>query len=156
MFELNWGDEMKKYPLMEIKDFLDTVFKRNIHGCANVAIGNMTQLQIIKFLLENEDKDIFQKDFENALHIKKSTVSGILDTMEKNRVIVRLSSKTDARGKIVRLSEDFANQKKAMIEEVKKTEEKIVDGIEDRDLETFFKVLDKMKENLRKEEDKND
>ena len=38
---------------------------------------------IIGYLADNRDKDIFQKDIENKFSIRRSTVSGILQLMEK-------------------------------------------------------------------------
>lgn len=150
---------MKKYPLMEIKDFLNLAMRFNKkEEMCDVKITNYAQFQVVKYLFDHEGEDVVQKDFEMALHVRKSTVSGILDTMEKNNIIVRLTSTTDGRGKIVKLSPTFEKQKQRMICEMRLLEERIVEGISQEDFDVFYGVIEKMKENIKKEglfDDKN-
>ncbi len=78
--------------------------------------------------------------------------------MEKNNIIVRLTSTTDGRGKIVKLSPTFEKQKQRMICEMRLLEERIVEGISQEDFDVFYGVIEKMKENIKKEglfDDKN-
>ena len=97
---------------MEIKDFLNLAMRFNKkEEMCDIKITNYAQFQVVKYLFDHEGEDVVQKDFEMALHVRKSTVSGILDTMEKNNIIVRLTSTTDGRGKIVKLSPTFQKQK---------------------------------------------
>lgn len=150
---------MKKYPLMEIKDFLNLAMRFNKkEKMCDIKITNYAQFQVVKYLFDHEGEDVVQKDFEMALHVRKSTVSGILDTMEKNNIIVRLTSTTDGRGKIVKLSPTFEKQKQRMICEMRLLEERIVEGISQEDFDVFYGVIEKMKENIKKEglfDDKN-
>ena len=148
---------MKKYPLMEIKDFLNLAMRFNKkEEMCDIKITNYAQFQVVKYLFDHEGEDVVQKDFEMALHVRKSTVSGILDTMEKNNIIVRLTSTTE--GKIVKLSPTFEKQKQRMICEMRLLEERIVEGISQEDFDVFYGVIEKMKENIKKEglfDDKN-
>lgn len=61
--------------------------------------GNMsaTTARIICLLVENKDRDVFQKDIEEFLYLKKSSVSLILNNMEQGNFIVRQSVSHDAR-----------------------------------------------------------
>ena len=52
---------------------------------------------IVKYLVLNQDKDIFQKDIEKEFGITKSTVAGIIKLMEKKGFIERISVPRDAR-----------------------------------------------------------
>ncbi len=143
---------MKKYPLMELKDLLNVAFKENhFSDIEEFKIFNYTQFQIAKYIVDHYGEEIYQKDFEAALHIRKSTISGILDTMEKNRIIVRLSSETDGRGKIIRFSPDYERCKIEMLKKARMLEEQIVQGISEDELDAFYKVIDKMKKNIEKE-----
>lgn len=143
---------MKKYPLIEMKNLLNVALRdtKNVE-IEKSNIGNYTQFLIVKYMLDHDGEDIYQKDFEAALNIRKSTISGILDTMEKNKIIVRLSSETDGRGKIIKFSDDFENCKRQMIENMRKVEERIIRGISEEELEIFYGVIDKMKKNIEKE-----
>lgn len=148
---------MKKYPLTEIKELLNETFRMNrISEIMESNIGNYTQVQILKYLLEHENEEVNQKDFERILNIRKSTVSGILDTMEKNKIIYRTSSKIDARGKVVCISKECLDCKREMISTIEDIEKRIIFGISESDLEIFYKVIDKMKANIGKEDKLND
>lgn len=143
---------MKKYPLIEMKNLLNVALRdtKNVE-IEKSNIGNYTQFLIVKYMIDHDGEDIYQKDFEAALNIRKSTISGILDTMEKNKIIVRLSSETDGRGKIIKFSDDFENCKRQMMENMRKVEERIIRGISEEELEIFYGVIDKMKKNIEKE-----
>lgn len=56
------------------------------------------QKHILKFiLLETLHREIYQKDIEEEFQIRKSTVTGILQLMEKNGFIYRENVEKDAR-----------------------------------------------------------
>ena len=43
-----------------------------------------TQFIILSYLIEHSNEDVYQKDLENVLNLRRATVSGVLHTMEKN------------------------------------------------------------------------
>lgn len=107
-----------------------------------------TQMQIIEYMLKNNKKDIYQKDLEEILNLRRATVSGVLQTMEKNKLLERVVNSNDARIKKIILNEDA---KKIFLKNQKKMEqlEKIAtNNIKKEDLEIFFKVINIMKENI--------
>ena len=97
---------MKRYPIKEIKSFENEFRRKVIIKDKKIMISNYSQVQVIKYLMDNINKDISQKELENVLGIRKSTMSGILDTMEKRNIIKRISSDIDRRSKIIKLSDD--------------------------------------------------
>ena len=68
-----------------------------------------TQMQILEYILEHKNGEIFQKDLEDILNLRRATVSGVLQTMERNNLIKRVSYLNDARIKkiILNLSYNF-------------------------------------------------
>lgn len=107
----------------------------------------------IKYFYDNRNKDIFQKDFETEFSIRRSTASCILKTMEQKGLILRKSVENDARLKKIVLTEKAVEIHQKITEEILIREEKLRVGITDYELETFFKVIDKLCENM---EDNND
>lgn len=61
--------------------------------------------QILRYLAEHEDADVFQRDIEEAFSIRRSTVSKIVGLMETKGLIRRESVAQDARLKRLRLTE---------------------------------------------------
>ena len=113
-------------------------------------VTNFSQLQIITYLYKNPDKDLLQKDFEDVLDLSKSTISGLLDTMEKNGVIRRVKSKKDGRSKVIKFTKKCQNSVEEMKRSYEKMEAEIISNIKKEDLENFVKVLGLIEMNVEK------
>lgn len=140
---------MKRYPLKEIKNFESEILRSKVlDSIMKEGICNYSQFRILKHLLESATKEeiVYQKDFENLLNIRKSTISGILDTMEKNKIIIRT---IDNKGKVVELTSEMLKYRKKILDRLEALEAKLVEGISEDELETFYNVMDKMKENIK-------
>ena len=102
----------------------------------------------IGYFYENRNKDIFQKDFEAAFSIRRSTASKILKTMEQKSLIERVSVENDARLKKIILTEKAIDIHKKIIAEIKAREERLRQGLTEQELETFFSVMKKLSANM--------
>ncbi len=149
--------DLERYPLKEIKNF-DNEVKRKIFmkNHKNNNINNFSQLQVIQYLLDNPNKDVTQKELECLLNIRKSTMSGIIDTMEKKNIIKRVSSVVDGRSKVIKFTDDNIKRHKIILEKMTKINSIITSNISSEKLEIFFEVLDTMRENMEREEEKID
>ena len=58
-----------------------------------------TQIQIIEYLVRHMNDEVYQKDLEKVFSLKRATISGVLQTMEKNGLISRVVDETDTRKK---------------------------------------------------------
>lgn len=113
---------------------------------------SIAQMQIIKYILKNDGKIIYQRDLEEVFNLRRATISGILKTMEKNNVIIRVCDPNDARGKIVILSDDakkFFKEKETLF---KKLETVLKKDISKEELEIFYKVILKMRDNINRKD----
>lgn len=100
------------------------------------------------YLHRNRHKDIFQKDFEKEFDIRRSTASRILSLMEENGLIVRESVPSDARLKKIVLTEKAMEIEEQVISFFDSIEEEFEKDISEGDLETFYRVLDKINSNI--------
>ena len=113
---------------------------------------SIAQMQIIKYILKHDGKTIYQRDLEEVFNLRRATISGILKTMEKNNVIIRVCDPNDARGKIVILSDDakkFFKEKETLFKELETVLKK---DISKEELETFYKVILKMRDNINRKD----
>ena len=113
---------------------------------------SIAQMQIIKYILKHDGKTIYQRDLEEVFNLRRATISGILKTMEKNNVIIRVCDPNDARGKIVILSDDakkFFKEKETLF---KKIETVLKKDISKEELEIFYKVILKMRDNINRKD----
>ena len=113
---------------------------------------SIAQMQIIKYILKHDGKTIYQRNLEEVFNVHRATISGILKTMEKNNVIIRVCDPNDARGKIVILSDDakkFFKEKETLF---KKIETVLKKDISKEELEIFYKVILKMRDNINRKD----
>lgn len=147
------GDSMEDYKILYQIKKLEKLVIRNISGnCMELKrqtkMPTLTQMEIIDYILQNENKDVFQRELEQVLKLRRATVSGVLQTMEKNNLIIRVQSNEDSRAKKIILNEET---RKIFLKNRKKMEELeriIVQGICDSELKNFVNTLEKMKKNL--------
>lgn len=138
--------------LLEIKSLEKMIFRTFIK-CDKDKINFMptpTQMQILEYIFKHQNSEIYQKDLEEILNLRRATVSGVLKTMEKNNLIERIVDSTDTRTKKIILNPktyDLFLKKK---QEMKELEEIVVDGISEKEIEEFLNVLNKIKMNVKK------
>ena len=93
--------------------------------------------------------DIYSENYlEEILNTSRATVSSVLKTMEKYKLIDRVTDETDTRTKRIKLNEES----KKIFEENKKKfaelESQLIKDIDPKELDIFLKVLNKMKDNI--------
>ena len=126
------------------------LLKRRLDNAVNkVTDKNITGVQvlILGYLDETKD-DVYQKDIEKLLDVRRSTVTNILHGMEKQELIERQSVNNDARLKKIILTDKAKNILSVLNEEVTKTQNILIKDISEKDLEVYLYVIKKMKENL--------
>lgn len=112
-------------------------------------IPTPTQMEILEYVLEHNSENIYQKDLENVLNLRRATVSGVLQTMEKNNLIERITDSIDTRTKRIILTEkskEVFAERKEKLEDIEKV---ITRNISKEELEVFFKVTETMKTNIK-------
>ncbi len=106
---------------------------------------------ILKYIFENKGKEIFQKDIEEEFSIKKSRLSKILSSMEEDELISREPVKEDARLKKIMIGDKAKTLNENVLKSKKEIEDILLKDIDEKDLEIFFNVVDKIVENLKED-----
>lgn len=146
----------------QIKTLERIVFRKFILGneiqeenLGSIPKPTLTQMDILMYILEHKDEEIYQKNLEEVLNLRRATVSGVLQTMEKNGLIERITDTQDSRTKKIILNE----KTKAIFEQNKtkfnNIEEKLTQGIPKEKLSIFLEVIEMMKNNVERENIKN-
>lgn len=136
--------------LYQIKTLEKIVFRKFIENkeTERCPIVPPTQFQIIEYMINNNMKEVHQRDLENILKLRRATVSGVLQTMEKNGLIKRVTDLEDTRTKKIILQDtakEMFNKKKKKMQKVEKI---LIKDISKEELNVFSKVLEKMKNNI--------
>lgn len=108
------------------------------------------QFFVLKFLMENENKDIYQKDIEKLLDVRRSTATAILQNLTHKGFLKRESSSNDARLKKIIISDKTKLLVKEFDEKMKMVENNIEKTLTDKEKETFSNIVEKIKDNLKK------
>lgn len=146
---------MEKKILYQIKNLDKMIFRcifngSNVEDCKikDIKIPTQTQMHIIAYLIKHQNEEVYQKDLEEVLNLRRATVSGVLHTMEKNELIKRITDDKDTRSKKIILAGKAYQIFEKNSKKIAKLEEVIVKDISDEDIKFFLKIIEKMKENL--------
>jgi len=104
--------------------------------------------RILGYLYHHREDEIFQRDIENEFLIRRSTVTGILQLMEKNGLIFRQSVAKDARLKQLKLTPKAIAANERIEAKIDRMEAKLIRDIGEADLKIFYAVTEQMKKNL--------
>ncbi|MBQ2980576.1 MAG: MarR family transcriptional regulator [Lachnospiraceae bacterium] len=129
---------------------INNLFKRYIELNKPPELDETTGIHgwAIKYLYENRDKEIFQKDFETRFSIRRSTATNMLKLMEAKGLIERVSVPKDARLKKIVLTGKAINIHKQIEKNIMDFEKQLSRGLSEEEMETFFRILDKIKNNM--------
>ena len=118
------------------------------------ALGiTFSQSGVLLFLCMNKDKKINQRHIEKEFNLTNPTVNGILNRLESNGFIKRLSDTNDRRIKNIVLlekAEDFIELIKIKKDNL---EHSMLKGINEKDLNIFNSVLKQISYNLKENSD---
>jgi DNA-binding MarR family transcriptional regulator len=131
-------------------------FKR-INGKIHKALTNsikeynldITPVQGRILMFIDEGKEVTATDIiEKFKSINKSTLSEVLNTMEKNDYIIRSCSVGDSRKKILELTDKSKEVVSTLKKNFDKVVHKVVDDISKEEYENFKSILNKMERNI--------
>jgi len=130
---------------------LSNQMKRNLNKSTIESIDGMTGMHqmIVGYLGMHQDQDIFQKDIEERFNIRRSTASGILQLMEKNKLIVKEPVNRDARLKKLSLTKKGKEVHEAHHRDIEELEARLINGLTDKEVEIFLDLAERILENAK-------
>ncbi|CAM3674986.1 MarR family winged helix-turn-helix transcriptional regulator [Marinicrinis lubricantis] len=103
---------------------------------------------VLKYFVDHQDRDVFQRDLEHEFSIRRSTATKILQLMEKNCLIRRVPVPYDARLKKIVLTPKAIEYHQAVVKSFIELEQELKKGISEEEMDSFFAIMDKLKKNL--------
>lgn len=107
-----------------------------------------TNCNIILFLADNSDIDIFQKDIQEHFDVTRSTMSKVLSLMEKKDLIQRKSVSYDSRLKKIVLTKKALNLSDSIRNELDKFDAVMTRGFSNQELDMFYCYINRVNENI--------
>lgn len=114
-------------------------------------IGEMVthrQAAVIEIIDNEKDGEIFQKDIEYLLGIRRSTATQMLQEMERQDLIIRESVDNDMRMKKLVLTERAKGIAVYIRDEINEIENTILNGFNEQEQKQLIDFLDRITENL--------
>ncbi len=109
----------------------------------------VSQAYVIDFISnEGKDKEIFQKDLEREFDLKRSSISLMLNNMEKSDLIERVPVTEDARLKKIILTQKSIKIYEKISTAIDSIENKLSENITPEEIKVFQSVLNKIRNNL--------
>lgn len=105
---------------------------------------SLSNLWVIDYLTDNQEKDTYQKDIEAEFSINRATASKMLSLMEEKKFISRTASFEDGRLKKIEVLPEGAKLKGICSIIRKEMEEDLTSALTDEETLFFKKILKKI------------
>mgnify|MGYP002703443464 CR=1 FL=1 len=130
---------------------LSNLISRKINQMVSEEEETLTAHQswVLNYLTLNQDQDIMQRDIEKNFSIRRSTATHMLQLMEKNGYIQRISAPDDARMKKLIITEKGIKAHKRMKDRLHRFEDIFQSNISPENLQLLRRLLRQLEENIR-------
>jgi len=108
----------------------------------------ISQLRVIAYISRHGEKPVYQKELEEHFNIRRSSVTGLLQNMEKSGILLRTSCEKDARVKIVSLTEKGRDLDEKLKSYIQSLESELMKGFDGEEKALLYGFLIRMLENL--------
>ena len=119
---------------------------------ARVSQYDVTPAQThVLLYLQQHGGQVLQNELADYLQVKPSTANGVLDRMVEKGLVCRSVSGSDARRRLIHLTEKGAEQQALLQRSFLDVEEAMVRGFTQKERETLCALLDRVIQNLKEE-----
>ena len=136
------------------KFLMDSSHQLKLHLDSMLEDTDLTgqHVRILGFVAHSDEmgRAVYQKDIEAAFKIRRSSVSNVLDTMEKNGYIRRLQSQTDTRLKKIVLTDKAKETGVQHRKKIARFDDRIESDLTPEEIETMKRLFNKVLENAMK------
>ena len=126
---------------------LSNKLRRRIDAFSRKDNFSGSQGKVLHFILA-QNTDVFQKDIEEEYSLRPSSATELLKKMELNGLIYREPMPNDARMKRIVVTEEATQYKDIVWKHITDLENELIRDIPPEDMAVFFRVIEKMMDNL--------
>lgn len=109
---------------------------------------------LIGFLYDNQDRDVYQRDLQQQFSVRRSTMTGILQNMERDGMITRRAVEQDARLKKIELTEKAIDRHEQIQKNIADIEARLSSELTKEEKETFIMLCEKIRRAIEPEKKK--
>ena len=136
--------------------YISHMIKRSIDSLDNPYGVNGKQLRLLGFIAhESMSRDLYQKDIEEELQIRRSSVTSMLQNLEKANMIRRISVDKDARLKKIVLTDLGKEVTQNTYHKIISFEDELKSLFNEDEYNQFNDYLNKLEKYLKEKEENN-
>ena len=147
---MNYQDQNSEQALFFLIKRTSKAFRRRLNRSLSEAGHDITgeQWRILRCLWYKDG--LRQQDLAERVNKDKTSITRIIDSMEKRDLVVRIPDRLDRRQKLIYMTNKGKRLREESMKVVKKTSLEAQQGIESEHLDVFRDVLTKIHSNLSK------
>ena len=136
--------------VMEIRALNNVIlrdFQQKARAFTGDAVSGINSL-MVGYILRNADRDVYQRELEDEFGITRSTVSKIVNLMEKKGLIDRVPAEHDARQRTIRLTDNARKLGQAVFDESENMSKRLLTGFSEEEIAKLEEFIIRMKRNI--------
>lgn len=126
--------------------------KKEIHTKLSAYNLTKSQLDILNYLDQHPDQMTCQKDLQNYLHVSNATINGLVNRLEQNGYIYRITNSEDKRMVSIHPTEKANQIKDLFLTTIYNLEQKMMAHIAPDKQEELVNLLEQMIQNIESED----
>lgn len=126
--------------------------EKEIHTKLSVYNLTKSQLDILNYLDQHPDQMTCQKDLQNYLHVSNATINGLVNRLEQNGYIYRITNSEDKRMVSIHPTEKANQIKDLFLTTIYNLEQKMMAHIAPDKQEELVNLLEQMIQNIESED----
>lgn len=126
--------------------------EKEIHTKLSAYNLTKSQLDILNYLDQHPDQMTCQKDLQNYLHVSNATINGLVNRLEQNGYIYRITNSEDKRMVSIHPTEKANQIKDLFLTTIYNLEQKMMAHIAPDKQEELVKLLEQMIQNIESED----
>lgn len=126
--------------------------EKEIHTKLSAYNLTKSQLDILNYLDQHPDQMTCQKDLQNYLHVSNATINGLVNRLEQNGYIYRITNSEDKRMVSIHPTEKANQIKDLFLTTIYNLEQKMMAHIAPNKQEELVNLLEQMIQNIESED----
>lgn len=126
--------------------------EKEIHTKLSAYNLTKSQLDILNYLDQHPDQMTCQKDLQNYLHVSNATINGLVNRLEQNGYIYRITNSEDKRMVSIHPTEKAKQIKDLFLTTIYNLEQKMMAHIAPDKQEELVNLLEQMIQNIESED----
>lgn len=126
--------------------------EKEIHTKLSAYNLTKSQLDILNYLDQHPDQMTCQKDLQNSLHVSNATINGLVNRLEQNGYIYRITNSEDKRMVSIHPTEKANQIKDLFLTTIYNLEQKMMAHIAPDKQEELVNLLEQMIQNIESED----